>query len=243
MATKAVSTNPRPLSICSVEGCDRKVRARGFCIAHWKKWRRYGDPLKGAVKKPPKLCSVKGCEGIVDARGLCRSHYKRKMRHGDPLFSTGHAPRGALQAFFRDKVLSCESDDCLIWPFSRGGYPKMSHEGKRLFVHRLVCEARHGPPPTKRHQAAHTCGKGHEGCVNPKHLRWATVRENVADTITHGTRNRGERHGAAKLTEDQVREIRALKGRYTQKEVADMFSVSAAAVSDIMRRTNWAWLD
>lgn len=30
---------------CSVEGCFRPVKARGWCNPHWKRWRRYGDPL------------------------------------------------------------------------------------------------------------------------------------------------------------------------------------------------------
>jgi hypothetical protein len=30
--------------ICSVSGCDRPVRARGWCGAHYMRWRRNGDP-------------------------------------------------------------------------------------------------------------------------------------------------------------------------------------------------------
>lgn len=29
---------------CTVEGCDRKPRARGLCSTHWKRWRRDGTP-------------------------------------------------------------------------------------------------------------------------------------------------------------------------------------------------------
>jgi len=32
--------------VCSIEGCDRPVRAKGFCNAHYNSWKRYGDPLK-----------------------------------------------------------------------------------------------------------------------------------------------------------------------------------------------------
>ncbi len=31
--------------ICTVEQCDRRTEARGWCDKHYKRWRRYGDPL------------------------------------------------------------------------------------------------------------------------------------------------------------------------------------------------------
>lgn len=35
--------------ICSIEGCQKTVFARGWCRAHWTRWRRHGDPLAGGV--------------------------------------------------------------------------------------------------------------------------------------------------------------------------------------------------
>src|SRR3989337_1338017 len=32
---------------CTVEGCNRNHEAKGFCTAHYGRWRRYGDPLGG----------------------------------------------------------------------------------------------------------------------------------------------------------------------------------------------------
>lgn len=36
---------------CSVEGCDRTAVARGWCSKHWKRWRKYGDPVAPGVKE------------------------------------------------------------------------------------------------------------------------------------------------------------------------------------------------
>lgn len=30
---------------CSIEGCGRKLVARGWCQKHWQRWRDHGDPL------------------------------------------------------------------------------------------------------------------------------------------------------------------------------------------------------
>lgn len=73
--------------ICNVEGCENKVRSRGFCITHYTRFLKYGDPLgKKEIRKPrefnKKFCSVAGCEKKHYARELCRLHYGRFMRNG-----------------------------------------------------------------------------------------------------------------------------------------------------------------
>lgn len=32
-------------STCSIEGCDQRPHARGWCPLHYNRWRRHGDPL------------------------------------------------------------------------------------------------------------------------------------------------------------------------------------------------------
>lgn len=77
-------------------------------------------------------------------------------------------------------------------------------------VNWLVCEAFHGRAPTPTHQAAH--GDNDKSNNVPENLRWATPKENAADRLAHGTRLFGENHGRAKLTNEQVEEIRAAYG-------------------------------
>lgn len=120
------------------------------------------------------------------------------------------------QKFFIESLWA-ETDDCIIWPFARchKGYAVMILDGKRREVARIACEAVNGLPPTKDHEAAHSCGKGHLGCINHRHVRWATAKENAADRSLHGTENIGERNGHAVLTEADVRSI---KGRFSAGE-------------------------
>lgn len=119
----------------------------------------------------------------------------------------------------------------------------LSHRSvnRHFFVARLVCEAWHGPPPTPSHQAAHTNGDPSDD--RPENLRWATCRENCADTIKHGRTLRGAKNARAKLTEDDVAEIhRAYASGENQVQLGRRFGVSQAAVWYILNGRNWAHL-
>jgi hypothetical protein len=188
------------------------------------------------------ICTVADCGKPAQRIGFCWSHYFRNHRHGSPL--AGRTSRGARAKFLYEVVLRHEGDDCLKWPYCSGwGGGSLKLNGKSADVSRHVCELAHGPAPTPRHQAAHTCGNGVGACVNPRHLVWKTPKENCADKLAHGTMNHGERCGTSKLTEAQVREIRSLKGTKNNRELSDMFGVSRGQIRDIQLRKRWKHLD
>lgn len=189
------------------------------------------------------ICNVEGCGKRSITRGWCGSHYERWFNHGDPL--GGGTFRGELLRYFNEVVMAYEGDECLIWPYAKGGrgYGQMKVAGVRHYVHRRVCEEVNGSPPTPDHEAAHSCGHGHEGCVTKGHLSWKTPAENQADRIVHGTHGRGGRNPRAKLTADDVREIRSLNDQIVEKEIAERFGVSSSNISAIRRGKSWTWLE
>lgn len=66
--------------LCSIEGCERRHYARGWCQYHHNRWRRNGDPILrkpgGRNLNPPAYCTVEGCQRTHKARGLCDAHYR-----------------------------------------------------------------------------------------------------------------------------------------------------------------------
>ncbi len=83
-----VQKQPKPVrpKVCTIEGCDKKVMAKGWCSTHYQRWRFHGDPNHEPQKQEkPLTCTVEGCENEYLQGGYCRSHYMRWYRHGDPM--------------------------------------------------------------------------------------------------------------------------------------------------------------
>lgn len=188
-----------------------------------------------------RLCSIPDCGKPAKTRGYCISHYKRLRRHGDPL--AGNAHHGQPLKWLYDHAAH-QSDECLDWPFSRAGNgrPNLKFPGGNQYAARFMCTLAHGAPPTPKHQAAHNCGRGKD-CVNPRHLRWATAKENAADKKIHGTYTCGESHHISYVTEEKVRGIRAMAGKAKQSEIAEKFGTTESNVWAIIHRRSWAHVD
>jgi hypothetical protein len=190
------------------------------------------------------ICSIEKCDRIVVARGLCRKHYLRWNRHGGPLVVLReHTETGAAQEFIEMAINYQDKSECLFWPFFRDdqGYARKSKSvnDPNQSASRYICYRVHGPSPSPIHQAAHNCGKGHLGCVNPHHLRWDTPRGNQADRIIHGTSNKGEQNGRSKLTLEHVQRIRAMKGTLSAREVSAIYDISQENIRRIWRGETW----
>ncbi|RSN50518.1 hypothetical protein DMH12_24870 [Streptomyces sp. WAC 04229] len=106
---------------------------------------------------------------------------------------------------------------------------------KNYRVHVVVCRAFHGEKPLASHQVRHLNGDKSDNAA--WNLAWGTPGQNSSDRDEHGRTLYGLKNPAGKISEDQVRaiKVRYATGRFTQKQVADTFSVSRSLVGQIVR--------
>ncbi|WP_407646485.1 HNH endonuclease [Henriciella aquimarina] len=184
-------------------------------------------------------CSVRDCQRPHLAKGFCSSHYARVQRSGSPSPRRPFKTNQKKHLAFLGQALDSDTDECIEWPFrlTKQGYARISLFGKPVFVSRAVCAQAHGAPPSQNWHAAHSCGN--PCCINPKHLSWKTAAGNMADKIEHGTHQIGEANPHAKLTEDQVLEMRRLRPSHSLSQLAAIFDVTPTTVSGIVRRKSW----
>jgi hypothetical protein len=182
-----------------------------------------------------RVCSVRGCGKPHEARGLCQMHYMRWKKYGDTEERPAWRP---VREYYENVVIPYCGDECLIWPFGRNarGYGILRHDGRAQIVSRLVCIEENGPPPTPEHQAAHSCGRGGDGCVTKKHMVWKTPAENTDDKKQHGTYGQ-------KLDEATVREIRSLKGVVGSWRAAKRFDISVTMAKRILNGQAWGHVE
>lgn len=219
-------------SMCSAPDCGRLVRVRGVCDRHYRRLKKHGQlDLPPRISKRPE-CSVNGCKKTIHGLGLCQSHYSRKKQLEREISTARHGEGLA----FIEQVLLSNTDECIPWPFGASrGYGITYIDQKNIPAHRHICERKHGPPAFDGAQSAHSCGN--RICVNWRHVRWATARENAHDKFLHGTIARGEKIARAKLTEEQVRRIRDTRER--QIDLAREFGVDRNTIHAVRRRKTW----
>ena len=242
--------------LCAADGCDREAHTAGYCVAHYARLRKHGDlmldvpiaPRRGL--RPAGTCSVEGCDRRAAVKGRCLAHHMRLERTGSvhagiPIL--GHGEKFVLtektpaETSFWEKVDRGDDDEC--WPW-RGactgfGHGRMRIDNVEVFAHRFSYKLHFGEIPTAK-MVRHRCDN--PPCCNPRHLVLGTRIDNARDAVERGRTCRGERHPSAKLTAEDVREIRRLyeSGNTSHARLAARYGVSPGAVGAVVRRECWA---
>lgn len=123
---------------------------------------------------------------------------------------------------------------CWLWLASKNhkGYGIFWYRSRNAVAHRFAWEQSRGPIPPGLVIDHFVCEN--PSCVNPAHLRVTTNRANVIRGIG------GERSPNAKLTESQVREIRArCAAGAVRADLAREFGVGDSTLGRIVRREKW----
>lgn len=197
-------------------------------------------------------CSVPGCKRPVRviSHRLCHAHHLRWLRNGD-VGPAEIAPRpiGATpeERFWSRVDMSDGPDSCWPWRGAlRRGYGRSGKYGEPS--HRRAWRLANGEIPDGMF-VCHHCDN--RACCNPAHLFLGTPADNSADMVSKGrapsgheadpVRPRGEDAYNHKLTEDDVREIRA---RYVPYKVstpmlAAEYGVKQATIYNIITRKWW----
>lgn len=127
-------------------------------------------------------------------------------------------------------------NECWEWPHARTprGYGRQVYGGRIEYAHRLSHRAFNGPIPAGQH-VCHRCDN--PPCWNPAHLFAGTGNANVRDRDIKGRVCRGERHHSAKLTEEDVREIRA--SGLSGPALAAQYGVKPSAIYKLLDGRSW----
>jgi hypothetical protein len=196
---------------------------------------------------PVKLCEC-GCG--QPAPIATRTNTKLGHVKGQPIrFVRGHRITTTTSIAERFWRYVDKTEDCWLWTGAKthGGYGVLnSGRGNSIVrAHRLSWEIHNGPIPEGM-DMCHTCDN--PSCVNPSHLFLGTPHDNAVDMIAKGrdlegrkNRARGENHHRAKLTEQQVVDIRAeyAAGDTSTRKLSAKYGISRRSIMFILHRQHW----
>ena len=183
-------------------------------------------------------CMVAGCDREQRTLKCCAAHYNQ-------WHTTGAVPTRPFTdaARFYKYVDKRGIDECWPWlaQIKKNGYGQFSLKGRATQAHRASYQISKGEIPDGL-VIRHTCDN--KKCVNPNHLLSGTYKDNSRDAVERNLYPRGEDQGRARLTLEQVVEIRDVSraGSESQRSMARRFGVSKASVQRVAAGRTWIGL-
>jgi hypothetical protein len=156
-------------------------------------------------------------------------------------------PPGPVEPRFWSKVN--KTPTCWLWTgtFYPTGYGILrvtfpNSPSRNLRAHRVSWELHFGPIPEGM-WVLHRCDV--RACVRPDHLLLGTNADNIADMLRRERQSRGESNGTSKLTENQVRAMRAeyAAGGISQPALAKRYGIAPGTIEGILHRRSWKHVD
>ncbi len=133
-------------------------------------------------------------------------------------------------------VVRSELGPCWVWTgfcAKYNGYGKLRVKNGALVAHRVSWELHFGAIPDGK-KVLHRCDN--PPCIRPDHLLIGTHEDNMRDMSVKG-------RASARLTADQVREIRAALARGEKKSaLAARFGTSQQNMTSIAKGSSWRWV-
>lgn len=133
---------------------------------------------------------------------------------------------------------------CWNWALSkdRHGYGRVKRGGRVYGAHRLALMDYLGRDLLPKHVCMHLCDN--RACVNPKHLKEGTQRDNVLDCIAKGRGNRTGRNSSDKSTPrskpnkdwkiERKNKIIRLSRKYNFMEIAEKMHLAPLWVKGVI---------
>lgn len=197
----------------------------------------------------------KGPECTKDMRaggGYCTGHAAQLAR-GTPLRPLkpkaldGRDRRSAANRF-ADLVSPEPNTGCFLWlgSVAEQGYGLFPMPGSGGYAHRAALLLSIGPSTSpRRTYALHSCDN--RLCVNERHLRWGTQKENIAEARDRGRIRlpglRGEDHSRARCTEAQISQaLEMVAGGLTRVAAARAVGITAGTLYQAASGRSWKHL-
>jgi hypothetical protein len=150
--------------------------------------------------------------------------------------------RGQKVRWMQSLVRGDAREGCRDWPWglNNKGYGAIRWEGATQKATHVILDLDGRPRPHPRAFALHSCDR--PICVAPWHLRWGTPADNAVDREARGRARpaQGMASGLARLTDDDVRAIRA--SGETLRALGTRYGVHFTVIQKVRAGKTWRHL-